>query len=111
MPDIQLYIYLFRDRSATKYFYAADGRKLREKHTTAVEGLHMNMGQTLNLLPSQILSTDSMDYAGNIRYRWQNLHNVGDVYNFWYHFDDGYLAVMPAQTSPTAIIILSHCVS
>ena len=42
-----------------------------------------------------------MDYAGNIRYRWQNLHNVGDVYNFWYHFDDGYLAVMPAQTSPT----------
>lgn len=43
-----------------------------------------------------------MDYAGNIRYRWQNLHNVGDVYNFWYHFDDGYLAVMPAQTSPTA---------
>lgn len=43
-----------------------------------------------------------MDYAGNIRYRWQNLHNVGDVYNFWYHFDDGYLAVMPVQTSPTA---------
>jgi hypothetical protein len=43
-----------------------------------------------------------MDYAGNIRYRWLNLHNVGDVCNFWYHFDDGYLAVMPAQTSPTA---------
>ena len=43
-----------------------------------------------------------MDYAGNIRYRWLNLHNVGDVYNFWYHFDDGYLAVIPAQTSPTS---------
>ena len=42
-----------------------------------------------------------MDYAGNIRYRWQNLHNVGDVYNFWYHFDDGYLAVMPVRTFPT----------
>ena len=92
----------FSNRSLVEYVYAADGRKLREKHTTAVEGLHMNFGQTFNLLPSQILSTDSMDYAGNIRYRWQNLHNVGDVYNFWYHFDDGYLAVMPVQTSPTA---------
>jgi hypothetical protein len=44
----------FSDGSCTEYVYAADGRKLREKHTTAVEGLHMNMGQTLNLLPSQI---------------------------------------------------------
>ena len=37
----------------TQYIYAADGRKLREKHTTAVEGLHMSMGQTFNLLQSQ----------------------------------------------------------
>ena len=44
----------FSNRSLVEYVYAADGRKLREKHTTAVEGLHMNMGQTLNLLPSQI---------------------------------------------------------
>ena len=43
-----------------------------------------------------------MDYAGNIRYRWLNLNNVGDACNFWYHFDDGYLAVMPVRTSPTA---------
>ena len=92
----------FTNRNLVEYVYAADGRKLREKHTTAVEGLHMSMGQTFNLLPSQILSVDSMDYAGNIRYRWQNLHNVGDVYNYWYHFDDGYLAIMPVQTSPTA---------
>ena len=44
----------FSDGSCTEYVYTADGRKLREKHTTAVEGLHMSMGQTLNLLPSQI---------------------------------------------------------
>ena len=44
----------FSDGSCTEYVYAADGRKLREKHTTAVEGLHMSMGQTLNLLPLQI---------------------------------------------------------
>lgn len=39
-----------------------------------------------------------MDYAGNIRYRWQNLHNVVDVYNFWYHFDDDYLSVTPTTS-------------
>ena len=44
----------FTNGSCTEYVYAADGRKLREKHTTAIEGLHMNMGQTFNLLPSQI---------------------------------------------------------
>ena len=91
----------FSDGSCTEYVYAADGRKLREKHTTAVEGLSVAMGSVLQLTPAQTMAVDSMDYADYLRYRWQNLHNVGDACNFWYHFDDGYLAVMPAQTSPT----------
>ena len=43
----------FTNRNLVEYVYAADGRKLREKHITAVDGLTVQMGNTLELTPAQ----------------------------------------------------------
>ena len=63
----------FRNGNVIKYVYAADGRKLREKHITAVDGLTVQMGNTLELTPAQTMAVDSMDYAGNLRFTRQRI--------------------------------------
>ncbi len=49
---------------STEYVNAADGRKLRTKQTTAVEGLTVPMGQTMDLTAAQTLAVDTTDCAG-----------------------------------------------
>jgi len=47
--------------NVTEYVYAATGEKLRVKHTTAVEGLTVPLGQTLELTTAQTMDVDSVD--------------------------------------------------
>ena len=86
----------FSDGSCTEYVYAADGRKLREKHTTAVEGLTVRMGNTLKLTPEQTMAVDSMDYAGNLRFKRQFFYTFYSAFHLDYHFDGGYMSVRPS---------------
>ena len=88
----------FSDGSCTEYVYAADGRKLREKHTTAVEGLSVAMGSVLQLTPAQTMAVDSMDYADNLRYRRQHIDSTHDAFCLDYHFDGGYLSATPTTS-------------
>ena len=55
--------------NVTEYVYAATGEKLRVKHTTAVEGLTVPLGQTLELTTAQTMDVDKgvTDYQGNVR--------------------------------------------
>ena len=62
----------FSDGSCTEYVYAADGRKLREKHTTAVEGLTVRMGNTLNLTPEQTMAVWQKNFLFKQDYRLQD---------------------------------------
>jgi len=56
----------FTDRSCTEYVYAADGRRLKTTHTTAVlSSTHLALGEMVLLSPTQILSVDSTEYLGN----------------------------------------------
>ena len=87
----------------------SDGRKLREKHITAVDGLTVQMGNTLELTPAQTMAVDSMDYAGNLRFRRQRISSSHVFFNLDYHFDGGYLSVTPpASTSQTSYNTTSH---
>ena len=52
----------FTDGSVTKYIYSAAGEKLRVTHLTAVPNISVAIGSTRELLPSEILSADSVDY-------------------------------------------------
>ena len=62
----------FSDGSCTGYVYAADGRKLREKHTTAVEGLTVRMGNTLKLTPEQTMAVWQKKFLFKQDYRLQD---------------------------------------
>lgn len=62
----------FSDGSCTEYVYAADGRKLREKHTTAVEGLTVRMGNTLKLTPEQTMAVWQKKFLFKQDYRLQD---------------------------------------
>ena len=52
----------FTNGSVTKYVYGATGEKLRVTHQTAVPNITVPIGSARELLPSEILSTDSTDY-------------------------------------------------
>ena len=78
--------------NVTEYVYAADGRKLREKHSTAVDGLSVNYGQTLELTPAQIMSVDSVDYVENMKVKVLSSNSTISSRECDYHFDGGYLA-------------------
>ena len=86
----------FTNGNLTEYVYAADGRKLREKHTTAVEGLTVYPGSKLVLTPAQTMSADSMDYAGNLRFKRQFFYTFYSAFHLDYHFDGGYMSVRPS---------------
>jgi hypothetical protein len=49
-----------------EYVYAANERRLRTKQTTAVDGLTVPMGQTLELTAATIMDVDSTDHVGNM---------------------------------------------
>ena len=52
----------FTDGSVTRYVYSTAGEKLRVIHQTAVPNITVPIGNTRELLPSEILSADSTDY-------------------------------------------------
>ena len=99
----------FTNRNIVEYVYAADGRKLREKHTTAVEGLSVAMGSVLQLTPAQTMAVDSMDYAGNLRFTRQRISSSHVFFNLDHHFDGGYLSVtQPNSTSQLCYNLTTH---
>ena len=72
------------DGSVTKYVYSAAGEKLRVTHLTAVPNISVAIGSTRELLPSEILSADSVDYllGGSLTMRNGRIDK--------YLFDEGY---------------------
>ena len=88
---------------SNKHFkYAADGQKLREKHTTAVDGLTVSYGQTLELTPAQIMAVDTTDYSGPWMFRRRGNPNVTYLDAMSYHFDGGYITFYPVPV-PSSI--------
>ncbi len=82
----------FTDRSYTENVYAADGRKLKTSHVTAVpSNNHLALGEMVLLSPSHILSVDSTEYLGNF------LFDNGLFKQ--YHFDGGYFTTTGSEAS------------
>jgi hypothetical protein len=52
----------FTNGSVSKYVYGATGEKLRVTYQTAVPNITVPIGSARELLPSEVLSTDSTDY-------------------------------------------------
>ena len=57
----------FTDGSVTEHVYASDGRRLRMRHLTAVEGLSVALKSRHELTESETLTKDSVDYMGNFQ--------------------------------------------
>ncbi|WP_314957245.1 RHS repeat-associated core domain-containing protein [Prevotella pallens] len=55
----------FANGNVIKYIYSARGIKLRTIYYTALPNIRVATGETHKLLPSEILSTDSIDYLLN----------------------------------------------
>ena len=74
----------FTNGSVTKYIYSAAGEKLRVTHLTAVPNITVAIGSTRELLPSEILSADSVDYllGGSLTLRNGRIDKL--------QFDEGY---------------------
>ena len=85
----------FYNGNVTEYVYAATGEKLRTKHTTAVGGLSVPLGQTLELTDATTLDVDSMDYMGAWQIRKSLVGNNTEAVGLTYQFGGGYLSVMP----------------
>ena len=75
----------FTNGNQVDYVYAVDGQKLWEKHTTAVDGLTVSYGQTLQLTPAQIMVVDSVDYAANLVINAQQSTSNNFERDFDYH--------------------------
>ena len=86
--------------NVTEYVYAATGEKLRVKHTTAVEGLSVPLGQTLELTDAQTMDVDSVDYWGKWQLTKEDIVNHHGVVGLTYQFGGGYFAVMPKRYRP-----------
>ena len=85
----------FTNGNVTEYIYTADGRKLRTKRTTAVEGLTVPMGQTMDLTAAQTLAVDTTDCSGPWMFRRRGETNVTYTDAVSYHFDGGYITFLP----------------
>ena len=85
----------FTNGNVTEYVYTADGRKLRTKRTTAVEGLTVPMGQTMDLTAAQTLAVDTTDCSGPWMFRRRGETNVTYTDAVSYHFDGGYITFLP----------------
>ncbi|MBR3513020.1 MAG: hypothetical protein IKO12_01185 [Bacteroidaceae bacterium] len=77
----------FHNGNVTEYVYAATGEKLRVKHTTAVSGLSVPLGQTLELTDATTLDVDSMDYMGTWQIRKSLVGNNTEAVGLTYQFD------------------------
>ena len=86
--------------NVTEYVYAATGEKLRTKHTTAVEGLSVPLGQTLELTDNETMDVDSVDYWGNLRITKEDIVTHHGVVGMTYQFGGGYFAVTPQPYRP-----------
>ena len=77
------------------------GEELRVKHTTAVEGLTVPLGQTLELTAAQTMDVDSVDYWGCLRITKSHIGNNPGAVGLTYQFGGGYFALTPepVQTS------------
>ena len=82
----------FTDRSYTENVFAADGRKLKTSHVTAVpSNTHLALGEMVLLSPFHILSVDSTEYLGDF------LFDNGLFKQ--YHFDGGYFTTTGSEAS------------
>ena len=82
----------FTDCSYTENVYAADGRKLKTSHVTAVPSSnHLALGEMVLLSPFRILSVDSTEYLGDF------LFDNGLFKQ--YHFDGGYFTTTGSEAS------------
>lgn len=95
----------FTNGNLIEYVYAADGRKLREKHTTAVSGLTVNLGSTLALTPATTLAVDSLDYADNLRIRNQQFSQVGIRPKVDYYYAGGFMSLTPSAVGYPITVI------
>lgn len=59
---IRLRTIYFTNGNVTKYVYSATGEKLRVVYQTAVPNITVAIGSARELMPSEILYTDSTDY-------------------------------------------------
>ena len=97
----------FANGNNTKYVYAADGRKLRTKHTTAVDGISVSNGQTLELTPAQIMDVDSTDYADNLTFKKTDIGITSGAVSLDYQFGGGYLSVTATPFRPHNSVTLA----
>ena len=74
----------FTDGNVTRYVYSATGEKLRVIYQTAVPNITVAIGSTRELMPSEILFTDSTDYLLGGALTLKN----GRI--DMYQFDEGY---------------------
>ena len=95
----------FTNGNLIEYVYAADGRKLRERHTTAVSGLTVNLGSTLALTPATTLAVDSLDYADNLRIRNQQFSQVGIRPKVDYYYAGGFMSLTPSAVGYPITVI------
>lgn len=79
--------------------------KLREKHTTAVGGLTVNLGSTLALTPATTLAVDSLDYADNLRIRNQQFSQVGIRPKVDYYYAGGFMSLTPSAVGYPITVI------
>ena len=94
--------------NVTEYIYAADGRKLRTKHTTAVEGITVPMGQTMDLMAAQTLAVDTTDCAGPWMFRRRGETNVTYTDAVSYHFDGGYITFLPELVQQPLLPVMTY---
>jgi RHS repeat-associated protein len=77
----------FTDGNVTDYVYASDGRRLRMRHLTAVEGITVAAGSRHELTVSEILSKDSVEYMGSFQVSGNKITR--------FDFADGYATYRP----------------
>jgi len=94
--------------NVTEYIYAADGRKLRTKHTTAVEGITVPMGQTMDLTAAQTLAVDTTDCSGPWMFRRRGETNVTYTDAVSYHFDGGYITFLPELVQQPLLPVMTY---
>ena len=98
----------FTNGNVTEYIYAADGRKLRTKRTTAVEGLTVPMGQTMDLTAAQTLAVDTTDCSGPWMFRRRGETNVTYTDAVSYHFDGGYITFQPELVQQPLLPVMTY---
>ena len=89
----------FTNGNVTKYVYSATGEKLRVTYQTAVPNISVSIGNTHELAPAELLSTDHTDYllGGSLTLKNGRIDK--------YHFDDGYYQASKQQADINEYLI------